>query len=243
MRAKYLSGVVSAVFGMTAVAGAGAETISIGVGPAGSITTVASGPANSAPVVFSAPDNSWSTTATDVLSGADLGSTAISVPPLLSGTLTIWVTETGIDIGPPPQKLLITSGFTQNFLATGEKVTEKTFFDAGNHAFGTTTPLDTAVFDNSSGSTTAPGGSSFPLPGTTLDVFGMWSLTEEYIIEAPLGVPPNALSTISLQTADQGKIPFIPEPSTWTMMAIGFAGLGYAAYGRSRKSRASASIV
>jgi hypothetical protein len=29
----------------------------------------------------------------------------------------------------------------------------------------------------------------------------------------------------------------VPEPSTWAMMLIGFAGLGYAGYRRDRKTR------
>jgi PEP-CTERM motif len=32
----------------------------------------------------------------------------------------------------------------------------------------------------------------------------------------------------------------IPEPSTWAMMALGFAGLGYAAFRRNSKGRALA---
>jgi PEP-CTERM motif len=32
----------------------------------------------------------------------------------------------------------------------------------------------------------------------------------------------------------------IPEPSTWAMLALGFAGLGYAAFRRSAKGRAVA---
>jgi hypothetical protein len=31
----------------------------------------------------------------------------------------------------------------------------------------------------------------------------------------------------------------IPEPSTWAMMLIGFAGLGYAGYRRARVPRAA----
>jgi hypothetical protein len=34
--------------------------------------------------------------------------------------------------------------------------------------------------------------------------------------------------------------PPVPEPSTWAMMLIGFAGLGYAGYRTSRKSAALA---
>jgi hypothetical protein len=38
------------------------------------------------------------------------------------------------------------------------------------------------------------------------------------------------------------SIPTIPEPSTWTMMVLGFAGLGYAAFRRNSKSRAAVAI-
>jgi PEP-CTERM motif len=40
----------------------------------------------------------------------------------------------------------------------------------------------------------------------------------------------NAFITASVQTAA------IPEPSTWAMMLLGFAGLGYAGFRRTRKS-------
>ena len=40
----------------------------------------------------------------------------------------------------------------------------------------------------------------------------------------------NAFITASIQTAA------IPEPSTWAMMLLGFAGLGYAAFRRTRKA-------
>ena len=33
--------------------------------------------------------------------------------------------------------------------------------------------------------------------------------------------------------------PPVPEPSTWAMMLVGFAGLGYAGYRRARKPRAA----
>ncbi len=41
-------------------------------------------------------------------------------------------------------------------------------------------------------------------------------------------------------TIDIGVTPAVPEPSTWAMMLIGFAGLGYAGYRTSRKSAALA---
>jgi PEP-CTERM motif len=35
-----------------------------------------------------------------------------------------------------------------------------------------------------------------------------------------------------------GAVSAVPEPSTWAMMLIGFAGLGFVAYRRTKKSAA-----
>ena len=85
-------------------------------------------------------------------------------------------------------------------------------------------------------------GTNGPGVTTTLNALKPYSLTEEYVITIPLATRPTSLSTISLDTTTDGPIT-VPEPSTWTMMALGFVGLGYAAYGRRRKFRAQASIV
>ena len=39
---------------------------------------------------------------------------------------------------------------------------------------------------------------------------------------------------------DLARISAVPEPSTWAMMILGFAGVGYMAYRRWRKSSAMA---
>jgi hypothetical protein len=179
-------------------------------------------------VSFSAPDGSFLAQASDFSSGADLGSTAHTVSVVVGpGSLTLWVTETGINLGPTPEKLAFLSVLTQNELPGGATVTETTYFDANDTAYGIGTKLATHTF--TAEDTNNPGVT------TTLNVFKPYSITEQYQVTIALASPPTALSTISLDTTTLGRIPVTPEPSTWAMMAIGFAGLGYAAFSRSRK--------
>jgi PEP-CTERM motif len=233
MGARLLSGVASAVFGVTAIAGAGAQTISIGTGPTGSIVTLASGDPSVSAI---GPGFQFQATALDFSAGADLGSTVATISVLADPgvTVTIWVTETDVNLGPTPQKLSFVSGLTQNQLPDGATVTETTWFDASNTAYGTGTQLATATFTSI--------GTNGPVT-TVVDAFAPYSITEEYQVTFSLPTPPTALSTIDLTTTTEGPIPIVPEPSTWVMMAIGFAGLGYTAYGRGRRSQAQASIA
>ena len=64
-----------------------------------------------------------------------------------------------------------------------------------------------------------------------------YSITEEYDVMIPISTSPAVLSTISLQTSPDGPIPVIPEPSIWRMIAVGFAGLGYAAIAHEIQAR------
>ena len=47
---------------------------------------------------------------------------------------------------------------------------------------------------------------------------------------------------IALMEEPEHSILSVPEPSTWAMMLVGFAGLGYAGYRASRKTVAAAGI-
>ena len=52
----------------------------------------------------------------------------------------------------------------------------------------------------------------------------------------------NVAASLSLSLETTGVIitPGTPEPSTWVMMLVGFAGLGFAGYRASRQSAARA---
>jgi hypothetical protein len=53
--------------------------------------------------------------------------------------------------------------------------------------------------------------------------------------ESPWPVAPDGFSTSVIDRINVG----VPEPATWAMMLLGFAGLGYAGYRRARELRAS----
>jgi hypothetical protein len=55
------------------------------------------------------------------------------------------------------------------------------------------------------------------------------------------GLDPFTTATFSSTgNAFEFTLATVPEPSTWAMMVIGFAGLGYAAFRRNSKGRALA---
>jgi hypothetical protein len=209
MKARLLLGALAtAAFGM-GVASAMADTISIGVGEnGGAITTLGSGPGSTilteAFTTAQTPDFSGSVSSSDIMP-VDFGSTSLNVTTTGSANqLNVWVTDTGLTT--PASALSFLSGLTENLLPAGWTVTEKTWEDNTNTPFGIQNLLASHTF-------------------TTQDVFSLvtlesvlspYALTQEYIITAPGSG--TDLSTITISV--------VPEPSTWAMLGLGFAGLG-----------------
>ena len=219
----------AAALSALAVVAAQAQTIYIGYGPAGSVTTVSSG----STIVtgtggLGAP---FATTATD-FTGTDLSGLTVTDSSSVTGAFTVWVSE--VDIPHPSNqayKLEFTSGFTQNLLPpSGATVIETTWFDqspGGTTPYVTTTKLGTATFSSN--------GTTSVVYGPT-NVTGPYSLTEEFYINTS-ATTPDPLSTILITTKNLGPAP-VPEASTWAMMGVGFAGLAFAGYTGRRKARA-----
>jgi len=213
---------------LVAAAPSYASVIYIGASKNGTtITTEAHGPGITAPVVWDGTYDSLSVS----ISGADpqpalprFGSTELtaSTHSKKSGTVYFFVSETGLHTSPTTMSL--DSYFSGNLVPAGWSITETTWLDDANVRYGMGMLLATDTF--------GPGGPyaspAFPsLPASA----SPYSLTEEYAITwTGKG---SVLSTEKIV----GSIAAIPEVSTWGLMVIGFAGLGFAGFRKNRKGR------
>jgi hypothetical protein len=122
-----------------------------------------------------------------------------------------------------------TSGSGTFVSATGASTTYNWFVDPANTQ-GAGTPTDTPgimvdTFSHSAGSEA----DSFSHNGSgAATLTSPFSLTEQFTLSLPAGA--------SLLSRGQTIILGVPEPSTWAMMLVGFAGLGFAGWRASRKS-------
>jgi hypothetical protein len=157
-----------------------------------------------------------------ILPGGDLSTVTlnISAASTFTGThiLTIDVFQTGVLL---PAGTTTDSTFTvNNLIGTPGPTVETDYFNGTSSTLGTL--LNTASFP--AGTVTESIGpiANFVGPALTADA-------QQYMItlNAPIE---SANDTIQLITSSA-----VPEPSTWAMMVMGFAGLGFAAYrGRRR---------
>lgn len=211
---------------LVAAAPASAAVIDIGVSTGGPITTLATGPSS-----LTSWTGSWGGLTANVIAAADpdpamprLGSTAINANTA-GGTGTVWfyVSEVGLTSTTATKDFI--SALTENDLPAGWSVSETTWEDNSNAAYGTTTMLATKS------SPPAPFAAVFNSGPVTLT--SPYSLTEEYQISfSGTGA---SLSTEKITGA-------IPEASTWAMMLIGMGGLGFAGLRKGRKDRLATAL-
>jgi hypothetical protein len=118
---------------------------------------------------------------------------------------------------------------------------------------GTTTGLNVTSFNLPYSSEFSYSADNYLTVGTDVNFDSYSVFTDSYgvFINDPFGASPivyalgYADSTDSYWVSQQtslsaGAIGAVPEPATWAMMLVGFAGLGFAAYGASRRSVALA---
>ncbi len=144
------------------------------------------------------------------------GLSAVTAPQILdsnnytlsaasSGSLTIFVTETNIT---SPLKTTLLSTLTTNTLPLGWSVTEATYADGSNTAFGTGTPLWSNTFTGPVSYGATSGGTA------PINFMGAYSLTEEYTVNA--SGKGSANNTIDIAEA--------PEPGTLALFGAGLLG-------------------
>ena len=85
-----------------------------------------------------------------------------------------------------------------------------------------------------------------PLENLTSGVLPLGSYIVAFLNQGADGIQATANSGAIFEDAPPGttrSFPPVPEPSTWAMLLIGFAGLGYAGYRKTQGSRIAPSIA
>lgn len=159
-----------------------------------------------------------------------LNTSSLSIVNLTDETKTVTVVVSDTDFkGPVASWATAGSGTWQD--AIGSSITLNWYNDPAN-AQGASTPTDTpgTLIDTFS-STATVRADSFHHNGVGLaSDSGPFSMTEQAIFTLTPGAELVSRGQTEIKTP-------VPEPSTWALMALGFAGLGYVGYRRARKDR------
>jgi hypothetical protein len=150
---------------------------------------------------------------------------------------TSYLTSTGI----PPRFFTAGNGMFLSTPPMSGSIVDGSFFADPANAQGASTVTDTpgnllanfSVTDNQPTPSFAVGSqgfSSIPVPDNTL-----FSMTETVSITL---APNTGLGSYGQFFEADAQVHGVPEPSTWALMLIGFAGLGFAAYRRQKKDTA-----
>ncbi len=209
----------------------------LGAGSA-TVLTLASG-SPPAPVSFSNLDVGLTGTNS---TGNDLAGSALLVSTAY-GYSTYLVSETGLTLKSPGEFSFQGGSL---FLTGRQTLTETAYLDTADDAYGgfasgtSGTLLGTASF-NSTNCQFGSCSDQFHLTDNVA-LSTPFSVTEVFTIDNPHGSANGVNGQIEVLMAPEnptpGGTPGVPEASTWVMMAIGLAGLGFAGYSRSRQARA-----
>jgi hypothetical protein len=166
-------------------------------------------------------------TFTDTNKGLDIVDAPVSLFPILSPPST-----------PDPSNLLAPNDFSKFMVASGLPVMSNGF----------------VTYDNLFWPGNAPAtASDFPGAGTFLDIYGLaftiggGGTVVDLFSNGICCGPPGAVFGVAVVTSEttldyvpQGVTASTPEPSTWAMMMLGFAGLGFAGYRKAREAAIAA---
>jgi hypothetical protein len=175
-----------------------------------------------------------SSTGTPASPGPDiLNTSSLSIINTTNTTKTITVVVSDTDFtGPVISFQSAGSGVWQN--AIGSTITLN-WFDDPNNGQGADNPTDTPgnLIDSFTNAATLVVDSFSHNGSGAISDSGPFSMTEEAVFTlTPFGQLVNRGQT-EIKNA-------VPEPSTWAMMLLGFAGLGFAGYRRGREPRSIA---
>jgi len=157
-----------------------------------------------------------------LLPGADLSTVTLNISASSGSvgahTLTIDVFQTGVSA--LTGSATNTSFTVNNLIGMAGPTTESTFFNGTASTLGT--QLQTLM---------VPAGTAIDSVGPLLNTLGtaLTADAQQYVIKFTTPVE-SANDTIQLTTVA------VPEPSTWAMLGIGFAGIGLAGLTRRRKN-------